>query len=213
MDLIDWRQYTCSIGASVDDPILKLFALFGLLWLANAAGAAPPSAVRVEVRPALATLTPGQRQHFEAVGYDATGAEIPFAADWSTEAGAHIDASGLFIADRAGRYTVVAGDGQGRALGTAVAIVQQPHAALGELLVRPREARLGPGDKVQFQALLLDRDGNARDAQLLWQASGGRIDQKGVFTAGANPGSYRITVLDRRSRLQASAVVVIVTGH
>ncbi len=211
--MIDWGQYTSSAGAPVDHPILKLFALFGLLWLANAAGAAPPSAVRVEVRPALATLSPGQRQHFEAVGYDATGAEIPFAADWSTEAGARIDASGLFVADQSGRYTVVAGDGKGRALGTAVAIVQQPRAALGEVVVRPREARLGPGDKVQFQALLLDRDGNARAAQLLWQARGGRIDQTGLFTAGKNPGSYRITVLDRTSRLQASAVVVIVSGH
>lgn len=195
-------------------PILKLLALLSLLSLASAPWAASPAGpVRVEVRPALASLTPGQRQHFEARGYDAAGAEIPFAGEWSTEPGAHIDASGLFVADRPGRYTVVAGDGKGRVLGTAVAIVQQPRAALGELLVRPREARLGPGDQAQFQALLLDREGNARAAQLLWQARGGSIDQQGLFTAGPNPGRFRVTVLDRQSGLEASALVVIVRGR
>lgn len=188
-----------------------------IMWLLPAAvlGASQtpppgPVPVRVEVEPALVTLVPGQRQHFQAHAFGADGRELPFAARWNTEAGAHIDASGLFLAERPGRYTVAAGTEGGRVVGTAVAIVQAPSAPVGELLVRPEEVRLARGDTAQFQALLLDRDGNPRQAQLLWQARGGTIDQSGLFKAGNHPGRYKITVRDRGSRLEADAVVVIV---
>lgn len=184
-----------------------------LWWSAGAAGAAAPRAVRVEVQPPLVTLAPGQRQHFQAHAYDGDGTELPFAAQWSTEAGAHIDASGLFVSRTPGRYTVTASNDSGQVVGTAVAVVQSAQAPLGELVLRPREVRLAPGDNAQFQALLLDRNGNARQANLLWQARGGQVDQNGLYTAGMHPGRYQVTVLDRRSRLQASAVVVIVSGQ
>lgn len=194
----------------------SLLAGLTLLWLLptavlGASQAPPPSPpVRVEVEPALVTLVPGQRQHFQAHGYDAQGNTLPFTARWNTETGASISASGLFMAQRAGRYTVAASTEGGRVVGTAVAIVQEPRAPVGELLVRPQDVRLAPGDTAQFRALLLDREGNTRPAQLLWQARGGTIDQNGLFTAGPHPGRYRITVQDRGSRLEADAVVVIV---
>lgn len=208
-----------SIHATRCDPVhstiyprVLLFGLLAAVWLLGGAprAAEPAAAVRIEVRPALVSLSPGQRQHFQAHALDGSGAQRPFAAQWSTEPGARIDASGLFVSHTPGRYTVVAGDAEGRVVGTAVAIVQPARAPLGEIVVRPREVRLVRGDTVQFQALLLDRDGNARQARLLWQARGGQIDQNGLFTAGTKPGRYRITVLDRRSRLQAGAVVEIV---
>lgn len=183
-----------------------------MLALAALAAAEPPRPlpIRVEVQPALVTLVPGQRQHFQAHGYDGQGNALPFTARWNTEPGASISASGLFTAQRPGRYTVAASTEGGRVVGTAVAIVQEPRAPVGELLVRPRDVRLAPGDKAQFRALLLDREGNARQAQLVWQARGGSIDQNGLFTAGPHPGRYRITVQDRGSRLEAQALVEIV---
>lgn len=188
-------------------------ALFGLLAPSALQAVERSQPVRVEVQPALVTLVPGQRQHFQAHAYDAQGGEVRFTARWSTEPGATIDASGLFVAQRPGRYTVAASNEGGRVVGTAVAIVQAAQAPVGELLVRPREVRLVRGDRAQFHALLLDRDGNPRQAQLLWQARGGRIDQTGLFTAGTHPGRYRITVLDRGSKLQASAVVEILSSR
>ena len=189
-------------------------AIVGLLFLLPAllGAAETPQPVRVEVKPALVTLVPGQRQHFQAHAFSADGRDLPFAARWNTEAGASISASGLFVAERPGRYTVTASTEGGRVVGTAVAIVQAPRAPVGELLIRPREVRLARGDTAQFQALLLDRDGNPREAQLLWQARGGTIDQNGLFTAGNHPGRYRITVQDRGSRLEADAVVEIVAS-
>ena len=192
-------------------PLLAWIALS--IVAAGVSAASPTMPVRVEVQPALVTLTPGQPQHFQAYGYDAEGRKLSFSARWSTEPGARIDASGLFVASRAGRYTVAASNAGGRVVGTAVAIVQGAKAPLGELLVRPREVRLGRGDQIQFHALLLDRDGNPRAAQLLWQARGGQIDQSGLFVAGQHPGRFRITVLERGSRLQASAVVEIVDAR
>lgn len=194
--------------------MFRAFLIVGSLLLSSAVLAAsqapPPLPVRVEVQPALVSLVPGQLQHFQAHAYHADGRELPFSARWNTEAGASISASGLFEAQRPGRYTVTASTEDGRVVGTAVAIVQAPRAPVGELLLRPQEVRLARGDTVQFRALLLDREGNPRQAQLLWQARGGSINQDGLFTAGPNPGRYRITVQDRGSRLEAQAVVEIV---
>lgn len=189
---------------------IRFAVLAALLATVPSWAAGPAQPVRVEVEPALITVAPGQRQLFQAHAFDATGAELPFAAQWSTEPGAYIDASGLFVGQTPGRYTIAASNRGGQVVGTAVAVVQPARAPVGEVLLRPREVRLARGDQAQFKALLLDRDGNPRQAQLLWQATGGRVDQNGLYTAGASPGRFRITVLERRSGMQASAVVEIV---
>lgn len=178
--------------------------LLPLLLLSALQAVATP--VRIDVQPAVADLDPGERQQFRARVVDAQGRPMDLPVRWRSSRG-DITPRGVFSAHTAGRYTVTAATEDGRLVGTATAVVRAGPTVLGRLVLQPQRTVVAPGGTVQFRARLLDRAGGSMGAALIWSARGGRIDNNGLYTAGRNPGRFRITVFERRSGSTASAVV------
>ncbi len=61
--------------------------------------------------------------------------------------------------------------------------------------IQPSEAIVQKGEKRQFEAVAQDQYGNEiPELAFLWEASGGTINQEGVFTAGEEPGIHGVKV-------------------
>jgi probable HAF family extracellular repeat protein/parallel beta-helix repeat protein len=61
----------------------------------------------------------------------------------------------------------------------------------------------------QFSAIGLDQENNSYAINAQWEASGGTIDNSGLFTAGTNVGTFYAKVTDPETLLTDSAVIVI----
>jgi uncharacterized protein YjdB len=83
------------------------------------------------------------------------------------------------------------------ALAGVVACSDTPTDGLGATLVhlsvRPRQVALQPAQQQQFLAYGETLSGDTMPVQVMWAASGGTIDQNGVFTADIAPGAYEVT--------------------
>ncbi len=84
----------------------------------------------------------------------------------------------------------------------------EPPQLTGVALTPPHVA-VEPGKRQAFQARGKDQHGNDIATGLMtWSATGGEIDVNGVFTAGADEGSYLVTA--SAGGVQGSATVVVV---
>ena len=76
------------------------------------------------------------------------------------------------------------------------------------LAVTPDRAELGPGDTVRFTASATMNDGTRARARAMWSVrGGGTITSDGIFTAGADSGSFDVTATDFAGVASATARV------
>ncbi len=81
-------------------------------------------------------------------------------------------------------------------------------SSLTSILVSPPHASLRPGQGQAFAAQGLDQHGRAMDAGgVAWEASGGSINQDGLFTAGQGEGNFVVTA--SAGVISGSATVVV----
>jgi hypothetical protein len=85
--------------------------------------------------------------------------------------------------------------------------VYQP--TLTSLNITPDTVFLTPGATWEFLALGRDQENNSYAIDAQWEASGGTIDNSGLYTAGTNWGTYYAKVTDVETQLTDSAVIVI----
>jgi hypothetical protein len=79
---------------------------------------------------------------------------------------------------------------------------------LERLIISPDEVRLKPGTKQTFSVEALDQHGREiRTGTIDWSATGGEIDQRGVFTAGQDEGNFLVTA--KSGDVTGSASVVV----
>jgi len=79
---------------------------------------------------------------------------------------------------------------------------------LASLLVSPATVQIQPGRKQAFVVTGLDQYGQPiPTGAVVWNATGGTIDDDGVFTAGQNEGSFNVTAT--ASVFKATATVIV----
>jgi hypothetical protein len=79
---------------------------------------------------------------------------------------------------------------------------------LDKLLVNPTSMQLKPGVKQIFRAEALDQFGRSFPvSEITWTATGGMVDEDGVFTAGPDEGRFLVTVASEGRSATASVVV------
>lgn len=83
--------------------------------------------------------------------------------------------------------------------------VYQPQ--LISLNISPDTAYVNIGTTWQFSAIGLDQENNSYVFDAQWDASGGTIDNTGLFTAGASAGTFYAVVTDPESQLSDTAII------
>jgi hypothetical protein len=83
---------------------------------------------------------------------------------------------------------------------------------LTRLEVKPTNTKVKPGDKLSFGVQCFDQHGRDYPCpSVTWSASGGKVDQKGLYVAEATPGYYTITATI--GTLETRAEIEVVSGE
>lgn len=177
----------------------------------------PGALSRVVVQPNEIALGIGNVHHFTFSAFDEFGNEIvDVLSSWTALNGVGVvDTDGRVTAGtKAGLYLdsvrldVVKGL-ERASFSADVAIQPDP---LETIIVEPSFTVIEVGATQQFQANGSDQFGNGISGlAMLWEATGGRITQKGFFTVGELPGRYVVNVSatlgDRKATGSATAIV------
>ena len=108
-----------------------------------------------------------------------------------------------------GSYSITIKHAQATTVLTMTVVGEEP-AQIARLVIYPEEITLSPNQSCAFKAQAFDRQGNLRDCEIKWSATGGKIDQSGQFMAGTAPGSYQVCIeLPTDSRIKSCALVSI----
>jgi len=76
------------------------------------------------------------------------------------------------------------------------------------IIVLPRAAVLQPGEKAQFSVNVLNPNGKNVGASVSWEATGGTMSSKGLYTAGDKGGNYLVKARTGKDVGQATILIV-----
>jgi parallel beta-helix repeat protein len=82
-------------------------------------------------------------------------------------------------------------------------------AVLTALFLLPDSVTLAPGDSVQFTVEGYDQFNREFNFSPQWSATGGTIDAGGLYIAGNEAGTFKVTATDPDTELEMDAIVVI----
>lgn len=160
--------------------------------------------------PARLVAEVGQTVQLRAPAYQ-PNTELP-PVIWKASGGS-ISSTGLFTADEAGTYTVVAKrTSRGKKKGqsdTSTVVVVPPQPTLAGITVSPSQAELTAQGTYTFTALGVLADSSVVDVGVTWTATGGSIDAAGNYQAGPVPGRFRAVAKTVTGDKADTATIVI----
>src|SRR6266699_543932 len=162
--------------------------------------------VQVFTSPDSITLDPDETRQFLAFGRTQSGDSVPVAVRWSA-AGGTITTDGLYTAGPSfGTYQVTA-----RATTSTVqsSSTVKNRGVLTEVFVTPATVSGSTGGTRQFLAYGRKRNGDSVSVNVSYTATGGSISAAGLYSAGANAGSYRVIAVNGPTALADTAAVAI----
>jgi uncharacterized protein YjdB len=170
--------------------------------------------VSLQVSPDTATLEEGDTVQLVASAATASGEKVgdPEVAWESNDTSvATITPGGVLTARKRGsaRATATMTSTTGTVSASATVNVVAEAVALVGLRVRPSTAQLATGATLQFEAVGIMSDGSDEPVSVSWSATGGSIDGRGLFTAGATAGSFQVVAVHAEG-LAATADVSVV---
>jgi hypothetical protein len=172
-----------------------------------------PRLASVEVNPVSASLTPGVKQTFTAVGHLFNGTAVPIGANWFATGGT-IDGGGTYTpGDSAGTYQVIAANTAGTFADTATISITVPPTpvpppapepppgppppppptpVVEKVTLVPATATLAASTRRQFAAYGRTTAGDSVAVNVVFTATGGTVTSAGLFTAGTSAGNFRV---------------------
>ncbi|HKC47975.1 MAG TPA: Ig-like domain-containing protein [Gemmatimonadales bacterium] len=94
------------------------------------------------------------------------------------------------------------------AMACTVADQTGPNAGIVAFYISPDSISVVAGQTIQFQALGTTKGGATRPLAVTWSATGGTIDQNGLYTADANPGNFEVTATLDHPKMSTKAHLV-----
>jgi hypothetical protein len=174
----------------------------------------PGPLATITLSPSPASVAAGGTQQFTAVGKDAGGTVVSITPTWSIVAGGGtIDSAGLFTAGPvAGTFTNTVKATSGTVSGTTTVTVTV--GPLATIALAPSPDTLAINATRQYVAVGRDAGGNEVSITPTWsiQASGGSVDNAGLFTAGTTPGTFENTVKATSGSVSGTATVTVTVG-
>lgn len=172
-----------------------------------------PDPRTIVVSPNQISIKPGDEVQFKAKGLSEEGLEVKIdALDWSATGGT-INTLGIFRAGtNEGTFSVnaVAGEVKGSA-SISISIAER---LLKDVVIYPQDAHVGPGKTQTYVAKGFDKDGlEVPLVKIDWSAIGGTIDGNGIFQAGQEKGSFKVTATVGDIKGSASLEVITLSPH
>lgn len=148
------------------------------------------------VLPGSVTIEVDQRIRFRAELKHSRGLVRAPAMEWRASGGT-INTHGVFSASKPGTYEVIGrGRGSDRAFikrpDTSVVVVVAKQPKVVDIRVTPKTPRLYGGQKRTFTAVGVLPDSTSTAIRVSWSATGGTIDQAGIYWAADVPGAYQV---------------------
>ena len=174
----------------------------------------PPSTlVAVTLTPDTATVDPGSRRAFSAVGKLSDSSTTALGVNW-TATGGTVDPSGVYSAGTTpGAYRVIATNTTGLFADTADVTISAPPPppppTLASVIVTPAAASLAAGATQRFASYGRNTDGDSVAVPVTYTATGGTITTAGLYTAGSTGGTFRIIAKESSAGLADTAVVTV----
>ncbi len=78
-----------------------------------------------------------------------------------------------------------------------------------KIFISPQQITLKQGQKHSFKARAFSKSGKEVFSELIWECSGGTIDQEGLYTAGNGPGKFLVQVRSKNSKAVAQSKIQI----
>ena len=152
----------------------------------------PPVLEYFFISPENISVEPNQPVHFDVIAYDQTG-ELCALDDlkWECSPGGKINYNGVFKGGYEERYVTVTAS-VGEVYKTADVTLLP---VLREIEINPSSIiQLKPGQRQEFTVIGLDQFNCEINSELvIWEATGGTINQQGYYTAGYNSkGLYKV---------------------
>ena len=94
------------------------------------------------------------------------------------------------------------------AMACTVADQTGPNAGIVAFYISPDSISVVAGQTIQFQALGTTKGGATRPLAVTWSATGGTIDQSGLYTADVTPGNFEVTATLDQPQMSARAHLV-----
>lgn len=169
-------------------------------------------AASLSIEPDEPVLLPGQSIRFHATVRDADGDPISGDVAWESEDGL-IRSDGLYTAgEQPGRRKIKARhtkpDDRGPRDSTWVRVADpQAEPVATHLELTPASATLESGSSVLFEARLYADDGSQVAGQIDWSATGGTIDETGLYTASSSAGQYEVLVASGSLTMAADVTI------
>jgi hypothetical protein len=171
-----------------------------------------PAIVELLVSPDNSTIAASGSLQYKAAGRLSDGTLVSVGATWAATGGS-IDPGGRFIAgSTAGVHRVMAShetSGKSDTVSVTVTVpIAQP--TLAGVVLSPQSAAIEPGGTKQFAASGRMSDGGTAPVTVAYTATGGTITAAGLYTAGSQPGSYRVVATQVGGSLADTSLVSVV---
>ncbi len=168
-----------------------------------------PQLVGLQLLPDGATVQAGGSQNYSVQGIWTSGGSGAPPVYFSATGGI-ISSSGHYTAGATpGTYRVVAVQQGGSLADTVSVTVTSAPPVLTGIAVTPATASLQTNGSQQFAVAGIWTNGGTGAPAVTWTATGGNITQTGLYTAGANPGSYRVVATQQGGSLADTSVVTV----
>jgi parallel beta-helix repeat protein len=169
-----------------------------------------PALSRLSVQPDSLSIMQGDSLTFVADVVDQIGKPFPADLIWEASSGT-IDSTGFFKAGNLQEVVYITANhtptGQSY---TAVIQVATEQPVVSTLAISPGLLSLYPGTSASFTALGYDQYGMKTEVSVVWDATGGIIDDYGNYLAGDVTGSFLVTATDTASGVFDQAIVEVI---
>ena len=157
-----------------------------------------PRVERVRVTPRTPEVDPRSKRTFTAVGRLPDGTHTAIRVNWSATGGS-ISEAGVYVAgEEPGTYHVVAKSLRGGLTDTIPVVIRgSPKRLATKLVLRPTSVTLAPSSAQQFAAFGRTESGDSVAVKVTFKATGGTINESGLFTAGSTTGTFRVIATAR----------------
>lgn len=160
------------------------------------------------ISPDQIVVKPGDEVQFIAKGFDKHGNEVSVeTVSWAASGGS-IESSGLFKAGYEEGFFAIKASIEDATEEARVTIRDVKGGVLKRLVITPQGASINSGSKLAFNAIGLDQDERELPlSRVTWEATGGIIDDGGVFQAGPEEGDFNVTARSGDATESASITI------